>query len=340
MSDTVGNDHPALRSFWHPVAWSSEVLSPSGSEDAALVATQLLGQPLVLLRSTDGDVRVFYDECPHRGAPISAGHCNNNKLVCGFHGWQFDINGQAVLVPSLGPNAPIPGRARLGQPANICEMYGLVWVALDPPRLPIPKWLDGDDGKLGAFRPTAHTSRVLAVYQTDNLLDASHFGFLHSSLAQRNPLIEPYELIDQHDLGFCTALRKVAADNQSTEGWLRYTLAAPFTVLLRSEEPDGALRQSFFQAIQPIDQHHTRLFFMVRVPETDPDILEAMLHDEERVQQEDLQMTAAQRRTGMSVIGGPDLHVRSDRNGVLYRQTLRHMVGLSETAQPLAAPEQ
>ena len=107
---------------------------------------------------------------------------------------------------------------------------------------------------------------------------------------------------------------------------MRYVCAAPFTVLLRSEEPDGSLRQSFFQAVQPIDERRTRLFFIVRVPETDPDELRELREVEEIVQQEDLWITAALRRTGMPVVGAPDLHVRSDGNAILYRRVMRHLL--------------
>ena len=167
---------------------------------------------------------------------------------------------------------------------------------------------------------------MLAAYQTDNLLDTSHFSFLHSSLADRNPRMADHEVVDQHEFGFSTVRRKLADDDASTEGWLRYSLVAPFTVLLRSEEPDGRLRQSFFQAIQPIDERHTRLFFMVRVPQTDPTTLNELLAQEEIVQQEDLWITAALRRRGMPVAGGPDLHVRSDGNAILYRRVMRHIL--------------
>jgi hypothetical protein len=125
-------------------------------------------------------------------------------------------------------------------------------------------------------------------------------------------------------------VRKLADDNVSTEGWLRYTFVAPFTVLLRSEEPDGRLRQSFFQAIQPIDERQTRLFFMVRVPETDPTVLSELLAQEEVVQQEDVWITAALRRRGMPLVGGPDLHVRSDGNAILYRRVMRHILDASD----------
>ena len=219
--------------------------------------------------------------------------------------------------------------ARLNRPADVCERYGIVWVALEPARVPIPTWPDGDDDGLGEFSPTAHISEVLAAYQTDNLLDASHFPFLHNSLSTRNPLIGDQEVVDQHDFGFSTVQRKLADDNVSTEGWLRYTLVAPFTVMLRSEEPDGRLRNSFFQAIQPIDDRLTRLFFHVRVPETEPSVLAELLADEEVVQQEDLWITAALRRQGMPLGAGTDLHVRSDANAILYRRVLRHVFSAS-----------
>jgi phenylpropionate dioxygenase-like ring-hydroxylating dioxygenase large terminal subunit len=319
MTVLVGNIHPEFRAFWHPVAWSHEIADQP-------VAVTLLDEPLVVVRHPNGEVAAFIDACPHRGAPLSLGRLEEAELVCAFHGWRFGPDGAATCIPAIGPDAPIPSRARLVPTAGICERYGIVWAALEPARIPIASWPDGDDDQLGQFSPTAHTSNVLAAYQTDNLLDASHFPFLHGSLNSRNPLIGEQEIVDQHEFGFSTVQRKLGDDNVSTEGWLRYTYAAPFTVLLRSEEPDGRLRQSFFQAIQPIDQHRTRLFFMVRVCETDPATLGDLLAQEEIVQQEDLWITAALRRRGMPVVGAPDLHVRSDGNAILYRRVLRHLL--------------
>lgn len=319
MTALVGNIHPEFRAFWHPVAWSSEVADQP-------LATTLLNDSLVVVRHPNGMVAAFLDECPHRGAPLSLGRLEGEELVCAFHGWRFGRDGAATCIPALGADASIPSRARLTPTAGVCERYGIVWVALEPARTPIASWPDGDDDRLGQFSPTAHTSNVLAAYQTDNLLDASHFPFLHSSLSTRNPLIGEQEIVDQQEFGFSTVQRKLDDDNVSTEGWLRYTYAAPFTVVLRSEERDGRLRQSFFQAIQPIDEQRTRLFFMVRVSENDPATLADLLAQEEIVQQEDLWITAALRRRGMPVVGAPDLHVRSDGNAILYRRVMRQLL--------------
>jgi phenylpropionate dioxygenase-like ring-hydroxylating dioxygenase large terminal subunit len=319
MTVLVGNVHSEFRAFWHPVAWSREVAG-------APLGVTLLGQPLVVVRGPTGDAVAFIDECPHRGAPMSLGRLEGEELVCAFHGWRFGSDGEARCIPALGQDAILPSRARLTKPAGVCERYGIVWVALEPARLAIPSWPDGDDDRLGEFSPTAHTSRVLAAYQTDNLLDSSHFPFLHQSLSSRNPMTGEQETVELHALGFSTVQRKLADDDVGTEGWLRYTYAAPFTVLLRSEEADGGLRQSFFQAVQPIDEQRTRLFFIVRVEETDPIVLRDLLAEEEVVQQEDLWITAALRRTGMPVAGAPDLHVRSDANAILFRRVMRQLL--------------
>jgi len=322
---SVGNVHPQFRTFWHPVAWSDEVL-------ATPLPVVLLGEPLVLIRQSDCSANAFFDECPHRGAPLSLGTLQGDELVCAFHGWRFGVDGAATLIPALGPDATIPSRACLTKPAGVCERYGIVWVALEPPQVPMIDWSDGDDDGLGEFRAVAHTSQVLAAYQTDNLLDASHFPFLHKSLSDRNPLIGEHEVVDQHRFGFSSVLRKLADDDVSTEGWLRYTYVAPFTVLLRSEEPDGSLRQSFLQAIQPIDEHHTRMFFITRVPQTDPEFLADLWAQEEIVQREDLWMTAALRRKAMPLVG--DLHVRSDANAILYRRVMRNLIDAGEQSTP------
>ncbi len=318
MTDLVGNLHPEFRAFWHPVAWSCEVAADP-------FATMLLGSPIVALRHTDGRVAVYDDECPHRGAPLSLGRVEGGELVCPFHGWRFGADGAATCIPALGAGATLPARARLRRPAAVCERYGIVWVAPEPPRLPIVDWPDGDDDSLGMLVPTAHESEVLAAYQTENLLDASHFPFLHAALGTRNPRMGEIEVVDQDELTFRTVTRKLADDDTTTEGWLRYTLAAPFTVLLRSEEPDGRLRTSFFQAIQPIDHRRTRMFFLIRVPLTDPVGLAAMLEVEQGILDEDHRMNSALRRRGMPLGGGPDLHVRTDRNGVLFRRALGHV---------------
>ena len=45
---------------------------------------------------------MFFDECPHRGAPLSLGRHEGDELVCAYHGWRFGPDGAATCIPALG----------------------------------------------------------------------------------------------------------------------------------------------------------------------------------------------------------------------------------------------
>ena len=56
----------ALRACWHPVAFGRDVGSGPAHAD-------LLGQPLVLWRGQDGQLRANSDLCVHRDTALSLG---------------------------------------------------------------------------------------------------------------------------------------------------------------------------------------------------------------------------------------------------------------------------
>jgi phenylpropionate dioxygenase-like ring-hydroxylating dioxygenase large terminal subunit len=64
--------------------------------------TVLIGrQPMVMVRHTDGSVRVLYNRCPHRGAML----CGNRHgsapdgFTCSYHSWQFYTDGSLKAIP-------------------------------------------------------------------------------------------------------------------------------------------------------------------------------------------------------------------------------------------------
>lgn len=60
----------------------------------------LMGHDLVLWRDADRQWQAFADECPHRLAPLSEGRVEGDgSLLCSYHGWRFDGEGQCVALP-------------------------------------------------------------------------------------------------------------------------------------------------------------------------------------------------------------------------------------------------
>lgn len=73
------------------------------------LAARLGGHPIVLFRDGDGHPRALRDVCPHRGVPLSLGSCAGGRVVCSYHGWEFDGEGVCRVIPSdPEPTPPRP----------------------------------------------------------------------------------------------------------------------------------------------------------------------------------------------------------------------------------------
>jgi len=178
MSKPIPVDWPEsetpLSDAWH-------VACLARSLTARPMQRSILGVPIVLCRTPEGP-RAFVDRCPHRGAPLSIGHCDRGgNLACAYHGWRFDPAGQLIEVP---------GRAKADERAHgltrlpLREESGLVFVCPRPDGRP----------ELAPYRPPAlgqpgYTSVLREVvaegslYATaENALDVPHTSILHRGL--------------------------------------------------------------------------------------------------------------------------------------------------------------
>jgi len=56
--------------------------------------------PVILVRQKDNSLRVFLNQCRHRGMKLSRDDSGNAKaFVCTYHGWAHDISGELIDVP-------------------------------------------------------------------------------------------------------------------------------------------------------------------------------------------------------------------------------------------------
>jgi benzoate/toluate 1,2-dioxygenase subunit alpha len=84
------------RSAWAYVGHDSQVPKPGD-----YYSTEVAGQPLIMLRAPDGEVRVFYNRCAHRGAQLvsaTSGNCGG-ILRCPYHGWTYRADGTVRTIP-------------------------------------------------------------------------------------------------------------------------------------------------------------------------------------------------------------------------------------------------
>jgi p-cumate 2,3-dioxygenase alpha subunit len=80
---------------WLYVGHESEVEKPGD-----FVRRKVAGRPLIFVKSSDGEVRLFYNACTHRGARVCRQDEGNLKVFqCFYHSWTFNTKGDLVGLP-------------------------------------------------------------------------------------------------------------------------------------------------------------------------------------------------------------------------------------------------
>jgi len=171
---------------WQPIARLEQLASP-GSYVAACVA----GEPWVVVRGHDGQLRAFANTCRHKATPVAAGVGRAEELVCDYHGWAYGLDGRLKRAPRIGRIEDLH-RAEMGLPPLRVEALGpYVFVCADPaaPPLaaqlgPLPAALEGA-GWGGLVYRASKSWDVACNWKVfcDNYLDGGyHVPHLHPTL--------------------------------------------------------------------------------------------------------------------------------------------------------------
>ena len=71
-------------------------------ESGNYVTTEIAGEPIVIVRGSDGKVRGFFNVCRHHAAAVmteAAGHAN--QMRCPYHGWTYSLEGELKGTPDF-----------------------------------------------------------------------------------------------------------------------------------------------------------------------------------------------------------------------------------------------
>lgn len=81
---------------WQPVGRLEDV-----ARIGDFFSCEVLDQPLVIVRNRAGELRAFYNVCPHRAAVVAHGKGNRKSLQCRYHGWTYDLDGKLLRAPEF-----------------------------------------------------------------------------------------------------------------------------------------------------------------------------------------------------------------------------------------------
>ncbi len=166
-----------FRSYWQPVLLSSEI-----DAEGAPKRVKILGEDFVAFRNGRGEVGVVEPNCPHRGAHLFFGRNEQEGLRCVYHGWQFDVGGRCIDVPTVDVKVAesIKPRAAL-RALHVAESCGIVWVhfgdgAGDVPHL---DFMDLPEVHYFVSKKLQECNWAQAV---EGGIDTAHFSYLHANI--------------------------------------------------------------------------------------------------------------------------------------------------------------
>jgi choline monooxygenase len=172
---------------WQVVACADQLTRPGD-----FVTTELAGEPLVIVRSADNQLRAFYNVCRHHAAAVvTEEYGTANIFRCPYHGWSYGLDGSLKGAPEFdgvcgfdrANNGLLPVRA------EAWEQF--VFVNLDPKAAPLADFLGRLSqrvaplkiGTLHFFERRVYSLKCNWKVFVDNYLDGGyHVPHLHKGL--------------------------------------------------------------------------------------------------------------------------------------------------------------
>ncbi len=85
------------RNTWVYVGHDSQVPGPGD-----FYSTVIGREPVMMIRGTDGEVRILPNRCAHKGTKLVSavhGKCPGGTIRCPYHGWTYKLDGALRTIP-------------------------------------------------------------------------------------------------------------------------------------------------------------------------------------------------------------------------------------------------
>lgn len=185
--------------------WACIGLAQQLAEPGDYCTTELAGEPILVVRGQDGQLRAFLNACRHRGARLCTEPCGrleSRVIQCPYHAWSYALDGRLIGAPNMRDAAGFSPAAFGLLPVRLAIWEGMVWVTLadDPPPIEeqlVPRIVE----RLGDFATFARygigelrigatvTYDVAANWKliVENFMECYHCAVVHPELSQLVP---------------------------------------------------------------------------------------------------------------------------------------------------------
>lgn len=151
------------------------------------------GEPLLLSRDKQGELRCLSNVCTHRGNLLVKAPCRAEQIRCGYHSRRFDLAGHMTFMPEFGAAKNFPSPADHLPQIPFGEWMGQGFASIAP-AAPLDEFLQAMRARLSwmpfdGFAADASRNRDYVIHANwalyvENYLEGFHIPFVHAGLNQ------------------------------------------------------------------------------------------------------------------------------------------------------------
>ena len=218
---------------------------------------ELAGQPVMVLRDREGQVRAMSNVCLHRMSTLLTGSGRRKVIVCPYHAWTYELDGRLREASYMGKNECFR-REELRLPQIRCEIWlGWIFITLNPDAEPVAARLAGLAAEIAPFGMEGYVEsfRETHVWDTnwkvlaENFMESYHLPACHAATIGSLSSIDAADMPEgapAYNIHFISkdpsfTLSVAHKDNRTLEGEWRLQDGGLRGLSLADDHPDPGL---------------------------------------------------------------------------------------------------
>jgi choline monooxygenase len=289
----------------------------------------LAGEPLIVVRGADQQLRAFYNVCRHHAAAVATAPCGvAQHLRCPYHGWTYGLDGSLKGTPEFTGVCNFDREANGLVPVQVATWEKFIFVNLNPEAPPLESQLDDLPQRISVaglrfFTRKAYTLTCNWKVYVDNYLDGGyHVPHLHKAL---NSVLDYKEYTIENGIHYALQSSPMVASQDASVAQTRtgdrayyYWLYPNFMINLYQGVMDTNL-------VLPLGREKCLVVFDFFFADTTPEYNEESVAVSDRVQAEDVDICeSVQRGLHSRAYNAGRLSVRRETGEHLFHRLLAH----------------
>ena len=193
---------------WAAIGFGCDVPKPG-----CVYPIDMLGIPLLMVRTKNDEVHVFENVCRHRGMILVEEPAQlNGPITCPYHAWSYDLEGHLKATPHVGGPNIHEDKTVICESLSLNRVRSFVWrdvvfvnlsgkaAAFDSVAQPLrDRWSEFERPIFGGGTDSMFSLEVDCNWKlaVENYCEAYHLPFIHPGLNSYSRLEDHYNILDE-----------------------------------------------------------------------------------------------------------------------------------------------